>query len=155
MYLWEGKQDTLIDKLRETLSNNDGVALLHEVYSKLVPHHAAQILQLLSELGAVRHRNKETMSQLHSRMNQLFKRIKNLGYETVDQLFVAYTQLAVFEGHYKGHDAVKQERIQVDHHQQDLKRYADPREFTDAMDEAFLNNQLLKPGSNEMKSYNA
>ena len=66
------------------------------------------------------------MSRLHSRLNQLFRRIKDLGYETIEQLFVAYTQLAIFDGHYKGHDLVKQEQIEVDHHQCDLKRFSNP-----------------------------
>lgn len=153
--LREAKKDDLVDELRETYSKNDGVALLNAVYKGLLPKHAAQILQLLSELGTVRHKNKETMPKLHSRLNQLFKRIKDLGYETIDQLFVAYTQLAIFDGHYKGHESVKQERIEVDHHQRDLKRFTTPREFTDSMHQVFLNNQLLKPGANEMKAINA
>ena len=152
--LREAKQDELIKELREIYSQNDGVALLDAVYKGLLPKQAAQILQLLAELGTVCHQNKETMSHLHSRLNQVFKRIKDLGYQSIDQLFVAYTQLAVFSGHYKGHKAVKQEQIEVNHHQRDLKRFASPHKFADSMHRVFLNNKMIKPGSNEMKPLN-
>lgn len=130
------------------------MALLDAIYKGLLPKHATQILQLLTKLGTICHRNKETMTQLHSRLKHMFKRIKDLGYETINQLFVAYTQLAVFEGHYKSHNAVKQERIEVNHHQRDLKRFANLRKFINAMHQVFLNNKLLKPGSNKMKPLN-
>ena len=39
----------------------------------------------------------------------------------IDQLFVAYSQLAVFEGHHKSHDAIKNEHVKINHNQFDLK----------------------------------
>lgn len=151
--LQEANQTDLIDDLRDSISHADGVSLLDTIYESLLPHHAAQILQVLTDLGNVRHKNKETMSALHSRLNRIFKRLNKLGYTSINQLMVAFTQLAVFEGHYKEHAAVKNERVEVDHRQFDLKSYDNPRSFTDQMQKVFLNNQLLKPGRNEMESF--
>ena len=129
--LVEGDHNSIIDSLRDTISQNNGVALLDAIYDLLMPCHTAQILTLLSDLGTIRHKNKETMASLHARLHNVFKRICRLGYKTVEQLFVAYSQLAVFNRHYKSHNPVRNERIKVDHKQFDLMSYKTPRAFTD------------------------
>ena len=73
--LVEGDHNSIIDSLRDTISQNDGVALLDAIYDLLMPCHAAQILTLLSDLGTIRHKNKETMASLHAQLHNVFKRI--------------------------------------------------------------------------------
>ena len=58
----------------------------------ILPASSLRILDLLTELGGCVHRNKETVALGLDQLNHILTRIKNLGYETIDDLCVAYAQ---------------------------------------------------------------
>ena len=80
-----------IEDLDDIIKLNDGVKLLEGLYDIMMPKSKAQILAELKKLGEFCHKNEETMSSFYGRSHRLFKRIKQLGYTTIDDLQLAFT----------------------------------------------------------------
>lgn len=144
--LRESEMQSYIEDLDDIIKLNDGIKLLEGIYEIMMPKSKAQILSELKKLGEFRHQNGETMSSFYGRSHRLFKQIKQLGYTTIDDLQLAFTQLALFEGSYKDNFVVSTVRGDIQLDKSSLKDYATAREFTDAMSTAFTNHGTYQDG---------
>ena len=91
--LQKAKYDILMEEfeLEGTLHLSHGVVLLNAIRDKLLPTHLTQILVLLGDLGTCLNKNRKLVQGYGHQLDYIFKRMKQLGYMTIEKLQVVYT----------------------------------------------------------------
>ena len=106
-----------IERLLETkFATSNGMLILNGMRDAILPASSLRILDLITELGGCVQKNKETVALGMDRMHHILNRIKDLGYETVEDLRVVYAQRFFLHGAYGETESLKMLQKQVKLH---------------------------------------
>ena len=150
MILTQLLKNTKMDNIERVLENqfatSDGMLILNAMQDAVLPVSGLKILNLLTELGGCVHRNKETVALGLDRVNHILNRIKDLGYETIDDLCVVYAQRFFLHGAYSDTDALKMLQDCLKNKLVQLSSWTCPNEFGKEIQSCFENFNVYKDG---------
>ena len=101
------KMEDIERLLENQFATSNGMLILNGMRDAILPASSLRILDLITELGGCVQKNKETVALGMDRMHHILNRIKDLGYETVEDLLVVYAQRFFLHGADSDTDSLK------------------------------------------------
>lgn len=136
-----------IERLLENqFATSNRMLILNAMRDAILPASSLRILDLLIELGGCVHRNKETVALGLNRMHHILNQIKDLGYETVEDLRVVYAQRFFLHGAYGDTDALKMLQDRLKCKLVKLSSWTCSHEFGKEIQSYFENFKVYKDG---------
>ena len=140
------KDLNIVTSLRANVATDDGVKLLDSIRDFLLPLDNLQILDMLTNLGAFVQKNGETVEGYCARLENIFIRIKKMGYKDVNELHLAYTQRGFHCGAYGEHECLKYIQNKLKNYDLTLNDFDTSLDFLKRMIKQFTNNDVYKDG---------
>ena len=144
--LKDAKMDDTERCLEHQFATSNGMLILNAIQDAVLPISGLKILNLLTELGGCVHKNKETVTLGLDQVNHILNRIKDLGYETIDDLRVVYAQRFFLHGAYSDTDALKMIQDCLKNKLIELSSWRCPNEFGKEIQVCFENFDIYKDG---------
>ena len=145
--LKEAKLTDCIKSLKATIETNDGVLLMDSIYEHLLPLATTRILEVLTEIGLCLQKNEELVDHFASWMENQFLQVDKLGYKSVKDLKLAFSQWGILQGVYYKHTSLSWFTEKFQNTETDLKSWDNPQDFHKHVAQVFTNQKVYKDGT--------
>ena len=135
-----------IKALEPTILQHDGIASLTAIGAYLVPPTPLDIIRALLALGLCVQRNAESADAFNARLNNIWLRIKQLGYNTIEDLQLALLQRGIFKGAYCDHKLLSYTLDKIAGRDASLQDWNDRPSIVKFIKQQFMDRSAMKEG---------
>ena len=139
--------DGATEALKDVIVQHNGPLLLQSIRDFLVPPTPLDIVRTLTALFSCTQKNGESADAYLARLNNIWSRIKLLGYDSFDDLKMASLQRGFLTGAYAGHKSIEFVTDKITGRDLTLRNWSKPTEFVGYMKQQFQDRGIFSEGS--------